>query len=618
MPIQRSSFATRMDLVACLVALALAFSSGSVQAQSLDVCGPTPAVNAALDQLPWQTAAQPYNQFHEQYVTALQVLMGQFPNDVFLERAYIRAMTTTGEKDQAIAEYKSRHEQNPDSVDLAYLYGLTLVGRESGEAIKLFTRALERDSKFMIPHLELVTIYDSPVFSDKGQRTVHLKAFLDACPSSLEGYETLAQFDDKELERTYAVKLRALLASRSDPDAIGAYSTLWSIEFKAHPTSEYDALRQQVARDLERLRQLKLENERQWYEALADGYNEVNDQMHGDWVAEQHAARFPSPLEDTPAMTKYERAFHGAPADDAPPATKHAYYSDLLAQTGEWLKDRPNHLGIWQNRLNAIDHLDDVSAIDVEAAVDQMYKVEQLNSGLKGLYPGYYELRTLSKKHFQPERVVALAESALTQWETESKEPRNDLYATKGSLDDNKFSMANFRLELLGYEIDGYLQLKEAEKAQVQLAHMEQWLQDMKLLVGDVKDRKISYYARLSSYWRGRACEAELYGHKLDAMAFYQNALLMRLEAQWKPATGEKDELADNARHLWSGLGGTEEGWQLWYGRRANELTNQVPLIWEEAHQPLPAFELADLNGKTWNLAALKGKTTFLNFWASW
>jgi hypothetical protein len=32
----------------------------------------------------------------------------------------------------------------------------------------------------------------------------------------------------------------------------------------------------------------------------------------------------------------------------------------------------------------------------------------------------------------------------------------------------------------------------------------------------------------------------------------------------------------------------------------------------------LAAFELADLSGKTWNLASLKGKTTFFNFWASW
>jgi hypothetical protein len=114
------------------------------------------------------------------------------------------------------------------------------------------------------------------------------------------------------------------------------------------------------------------------------------------------------------------------------------------------------------------------------------------------------------------------------------------------------------------------------------------------------------------------AREAELHGRKLDAMAFYENALLTRLDAQQKPETGMKDELADNAHQLWASLGGTDEGWKLWYGRRADALAQQATLTWEDANQPLAAFELADLSGKTWNMASLKGKVTFLNFWASW
>jgi thiol-disulfide isomerase/thioredoxin len=31
-----------------------------------------------------------------------------------------------------------------------------------------------------------------------------------------------------------------------------------------------------------------------------------------------------------------------------------------------------------------------------------------------------------------------------------------------------------------------------------------------------------------------------------------------------------------------------------------------------------PAFELADITGKTWRLADLKGRAALLNFWASW
>ncbi len=63
---------------------------------------------------------------------------------------------------------------------------------------------------------------------------------------------------------------------------------------------------------------------------------------------------------------------------------------------------------------------------------------------------------------------------------------------------------------------------------------------------------------------------------------------------------------------------GRAEGWQTWYGRRADALADLPSLTWQAVNDPLPAFELADLNGKTWNLESLKGKVTFLNFWAVW
>jgi hypothetical protein len=601
----------------CLVFLLTAGSRAYSQSRLEAVCGPAPAVKLALDGLPEQTPALTDWQFHEQHAAAIQALLRQYPGDVFVQKAYIDSMDGRSDKEKVIAEYKARHEQNPDNAQLAYLYGLTLEGRQTPEAIKLFNGALQKDPNFPWPHLQLVNIYSSPVFMDKEQRVAHLKAFLDACPASLDGYESLVGLDDKDLARTYAAKLRPLLESRSDPEAVGGYRTLWSLEFKAHPPSEYDPLRKQVGKDLERLRQLKLEDKRQWYSAFEEGYKLVNDQKQSDWAEEQERIRFPDPW-SLPAMSKWRKDHH-YPSDDAPPDKKRAYFTDLLQQTAQWVKERPNTTYIWRVRLDAMEHLEDVASVDIETAAGQTIKVMMNNAGPEGPYFSEYfnVAEVLSKKHLEPEQVVEMAQKGLAQWEVESKEPYYDV-VTKEDLEDNKFYQASARLRGLRLETDGYLQLKQPAKAQLLLAQMDERLEDLKSLAGDKQDRKKDYAAQLATYWGLMAREAELHDRKLDAMAFYENALLTRLDAQQKTETGMKDELADNAHRLWAGLGGTDEGWKLWYGRRADALANMATLTWEDANQPLAAFELADLSGKTWNMAALKGKVTFLNFWASW
>jgi hypothetical protein len=568
--------------------------------------------------LPEQTPSQTDWQFHELHAAALQALLRQYPGDVFVQRAYIDSMVSRSDKDQVIAEYKARYERNPNNPQGAYLYGLTLVGRQSPEAIKLFSTALKEDPEFPWPHLDLVTIYNSAVFLDKEQRVVHLRAFLDACPDSLDGYGPLAQMDDKVLLRPYAAKLRTLLASRSDPDAVGAFRTLWALEFKVQPTSDYEALRKQVAQDLERLRQLKLADKRQWNEALEDGYKLINDQKQSDWAQKQAQTRFPRPWE-LPSMTKWWKDHHW-PGDDTPPDQKRAFYSDLLQQTAQWAKERPNTIFIWYYRLDAMEELEDVAATDVEEVTDQALKVAMNNAGPDGPASNVYfdAAEILSKKHLEPERVVELAQKGLAQRDIEPKVLWDDLNATQENLDYSKFYQTFWRLQVLGFEVDGILQLKQTDKGQLLLTQMDEWLQNLKTFVGDNQLHKKSYAGRLSAYWGQMAREAELRGRKLDAMAFYENALLTRLDAQQKPEIGKKDELADNAHQLWANLGGTDEGWRLWYGRRADALANQSGLTWEDANLPLPAFELADLSGKTWNVASLKGKVIFLNFWASW
>jgi len=576
-------------------------------------------VQAGLDALPKQTPTDTDWGFHEKYLAAIQALIRQHPQDLFVQRYYIGAMRELTERDKLIDEYKEKVARSGGNTQMAYLYGVTLIGRQSAESIKMFEGALQKDAKFPWPHLGLVELYDAPAFRNKAKADVHVKAFLDACPSSFDGYQQLARFsENKEMIRDGMANLRRVVEKRSDIHAIAAYQTLWNLEYKGTAQSEYEALRKKTAADVQRIRGLNLINKKEWYQTLEEGYRLANDQKSADWAKDEKERRYPSPW--VPASYGKWSEDHKYPGEDAPADARRVYYTDLLAHANEWVQQCPNSTSMWFLRLDALSHSEGVSSTEIEVAAEQLLAVVQKNAGPTGpMSRDYFEIaRTLSRKHLQPARVLQLG---LKGQEQAAKEQE-----TFHQLDLNDDQMrGEVRLYELSDSIDGMrliagadIELKQPDTAQVALAQMDERLQQLKSLAGEKKDRQKGYLSALSGYWGELARLAVLQDRKPDAMAFYQNALLARLDAGERPIPGETDELAVEAKKLWTSLGGTEQAWSVWYGRRANEMAQSASLRWDETSEPLAAFELADLNGKIWNVEALKGKTTFLNFWASW
>jgi len=601
-----------------LFGLLLAALPAQTPARAADWCSPSAAVKAALDQLPEQSATETRWEFQQKRRAAIQDLLTRFPGDLFVQKVYIRSMQRPADKDKVIAEYKARYQSNPDDPAVAYLYNMALEGRQSTEAIKILQAGLVKNPQFPWPHLGLASFYGTPVFANKEEKEKQLEAFVDACPDSMDGYRKLPELDDKVFLASHAAKLRASLATRTDIEAIEAYQTLWSIEFKARPMSEYDALRKQVGEDLKRIRALNREDKRDWYYTLEEGYKLARDQMQADWASDERQRRLPQPWE-LASMSKWFKD-HPRPEIDDPAEKKRAYYNELLKQTDAWLKERPKSARTWYERLTAMEHLEDTPAAEIEAVAAEYLKLVTTESGPDG--PGPYDYfniaGVLSRKHLQPELVLELAGKGLAQAKVEAAEPYWDTYATKDNLQESDFYRSLNPITASGLEADSYIGLKQAGKAHLVLVGMEDELHAAGALAGDKADFKKEYTGRLSSWWGLMARVAEIQSHPQDAMAFYENALLQRFQAEQSPETGLPDELADDARRLFTRLGGTNDGWQIWYGSRASQLATQAKLSWEDANVPLPSFELADLSGNTWTQASLKGKVTFLNFWASW
>ena len=605
-------------LAACLAC----FSSSQLHAQTAPLCDPSPDVKAALDQLPSNQALdQTEYQFREARRSAIRALVRRYPGDVFVQRAYISSMSdwnTPSDRLKVIAEYNSLNDQHPSDSYISYLYGTTLLGRDTPQAIKLFAAALEKAPDFPWPHLQFVYIYSAPNFLDKAKTISHAKAFLSACRSTLEGYHSLSKLGDKDLTSQAASQLRQILLPRIDPDALGAYPSLWSLEFAAHSPSEYDALRKRVAADVARLRALNLVNVRQWWSALQEGYKLSNDQKESDWAADQSARHFPSNW-DLPERTRWYED-HKYPGSGARADEKKAYFSDLLKQTDVWIKQRPNSYYIWFDRLVALNNLDEAPTAEVESCFAKALAAAQADKGPEPLDSAadFQLVGVLYNKRLQPQRQLELAQNSLEQQAIEAKQAPDDLYSSKKDIEEDAFWRAHSKFSGYFYEADAYIRLKQADKAQDALTQSEAALQALKSQINDKDEFRKAYATQESSYWLAEARLAGIQGHKLDAMAYYESALLVRLDSGRVPAPGEKDDLAQEAHGLWASLGGTEESWKIWYARRADAIAAQSHLTWENAQEPLPPFQLADLHGKTWQLADLKDKVVFLNFWASW
>lgn len=129
---------------------------------------------------------------------------------------------------------------------------------------------------------------------------------------------------------------------------------------------------------------------------------------------------------------------------------------------------------------------------------------------------------------------------------------------------------------------------------------------------GDPTPGRVDYDRR---EWLRRLGNADAPEGKVeDALSHYEESLagfsretLQRASSRWTIADIKKYYLAH---------GGSEGKWLDW-GTVKSALkppaVTEAPFI-----AALPAFAAKDLTGRTWTLEGLKGKMTFINFWATW
>jgi len=551
-------------------------------------------------------------------------VLERYPDDLFVQTAYQdfkrrRMNVTDAEIDSLIKEHQVLLAKHPERPEYLYLYGRALLHVRTPEAQTYLEKALEHAPNFAWPHLELARIYESSRFRDLAKVEAHLEAFMKQCPGSLEPYGYLRGVEDKVFLQQSRERLKKLLEGRADSDALDAHATLWDLEFRVAPTSDYAQARERVGADVAHLRELNLVDSLDWLDDLHYGYKTLGDDQGQKWLEDQLLVHFPqSHITVRHVMDRWRQENPRSKEGSAPDQLE-AYNRARVHATDDWIERWPNAPEPRMERFAAMRELKDISAADLQASAEGFMSAMEKDQDLilTKPTPPMQVAREYVMRGILLASVSQLVERGLSQsLKQGQRSSRSDMDPPESQrFAGNETYFA--RWDSLTILAEAYLKMNQPEKARDVLFQIEAFLGEHKAERSTTEGGRRAYIDQARTYWEMMASVAEAQGRRLDALAYYQNAL--SFPHQHSGLDKKDDDPAKAARLLWRSLGGTDEGWLAWITEHAPATgTAAGEIAWEKADKPLPDFNLSDLDGRSWRLADLKGKVTFVNVWSTY
>lgn len=155
--------------------------------------------------------------------------------DFFLYKRLIDLTPTRPKPGPLAAEFQKKLEQHPDDARFLYLYGSSLIGKDTPQAIVYLNRAAAAAPKLPWTYTALESIYSSGNFADNSKLLANLHAFRGLCPAALDGFRYLNKARDSGNDQELARDLRQLLEASKEPRDAGLWRLVWAAEFRLTP-----------------------------------------------------------------------------------------------------------------------------------------------------------------------------------------------------------------------------------------------------------------------------------------------------------------------------------------------------------------------------------------------
>jgi thiol-disulfide isomerase/thioredoxin len=503
--------------------------------------------------------------------------------------------------------FRKQVAQDPNDPLALYVAGVALFMTDTPESLSLLEAAKIRAPQFPWPSLKLAEYYSTGQRMDKERSSANLAVFFARCPDSTDelAQELLAKDKDAGLRLKVATALRARLAKESDRERLEDYGALWALEFRTHPPQEHDALRKEVAEDVERLASLNPKPDSEWQAFLINGSKQAGASSETITGMENRLLRaYPHSDEAYGIVSERWRKANKKPDDPRDLGAWAKYHAAFREALKAWIHDFPDNSRIGhRDWLYSTADEDSLTEKDGIAAIDQYLRYNAVHSP-PGASIQLESAEFLLKHKWQPDRALDLLEQAKATLGREHERQRANDDLSAEERDD-----LNERLLAEDMRVAGAI-LKAARLA---------GRPDAAVLVKRlVEEPPPTQEKLLSGYWWNRARLATLESRKHDALVYYQLSLNTRLEPPKYSEGKIRDDLTDEAQTLWKETGGTPVAWPLQSKAFHSKAEEPIQGGWERPTKTLPAFELSDLSGKTWRLKDLEGKAVLINVWATW
>jgi thiol-disulfide isomerase/thioredoxin len=547
-------------------------------------------------------------------VELLRTMLGEHPRDLDLHERYMDLERfVLAQRDAVVAEYRALAAKQPDDAFALHLYARALADQDPEQAVTLFEKAIAMEPRLSAPQRELARIHLGRKLKDPKRARRELEAFRAACPATPAGFDLVGRLEDPGYAGKSAKALRSILASRTDPEGLSYYTVLWELEFKAVPPARHAPLRAQAAKDLARLRELLKEPSKDGLDLFKQGYELTADEAGRAWVEQERIRRFPGSDEAADAALEAWQKANPSPKPAAAKDELEEWERKRFAETETWVKRWPKKAWVWAQRLSALRRLAELPDAEVETAAARLLELPEDSMALGGAKLLVAE--TFEKRGLHPDRLEELVNQAAEEDGQRVKALESQLAGMPPKMKDSMLaSRGEAWWKGRAVLLRAALRASDVDREHALVAELDSRLAKEAPAAGASEPYLAVHHAReaASWYWRGKVALAD--GHKADALAWFARAA----RARSGPRGGDEGEdPRDAAEQLWAELGGAKETYPYLSGSSPSAaVTEETP--WEKRDKPLVELGLSDLGGKVWKLSDLKGKTVFINVWATW